>query len=56
MTEKELTSKIIDAALAHIHTAQLLTYLKLTEKRLGLLMDFNSVKIVDGIKRVVNGY
>ena len=42
--------------LAPIHTAQLLTYLKLTEKRLGLLMNFNSVKIVDGIKRVVNGY
>lgn len=42
--------------LAPIHNAQLLTYLKLTERRLGLLMNFNSVRMIDGIKRVVNGY
>lgn len=40
--------------LAPIHTAQLLTYLKLREIRLGLLINFNSVKLVDGLKRIVN--
>jgi len=33
--------------------AQLLTYLKLTQKRLGLLINFNVPLIKDGIKRVV---
>jgi GxxExxY protein len=39
-----------------IHTAQLLTYLKLTNKKLGLLINFNTVKLVDGLERVMNGY
>jgi GxxExxY protein len=38
-----------------IHTAQLLTYLKLTGNRLGLLINFNTVLLKDGIKRVANG-
>lgn len=42
--------------LAPIHTAQILTYLKLKDLKLGLLINFNSVKVVDGIKRVINGY
>ncbi len=33
--------------------AQLLTYLKLTNRRLGLLINFNVPKIKDGIKRIV---
>jgi len=33
--------------------AQLLTYLKLTNKRLGLLINFNMPKIKDGIKRII---
>ena len=37
-----------------VHLAQVLTYLKLTGVRLGLLMNFNVVKLKDGIKRVVN--
>lgn len=36
-----------------LHEAQLLTYLKLTEKRLGILLNFNVVLMKDGIKRVV---
>lgn len=40
--------------LADIHTAQILTYLKLTNLKLGLLINFNTVKLVDGLKRVVN--
>jgi GxxExxY protein len=46
--------KSIDALLA-IHQAQLLSYLKLSEKRLGLLINFNVVRLKDGIKRLVNG-
>ena len=40
--------------LADIHTAQLLTYLRLNQTKLGLLINFNSVKVIDGIKRIVN--
>lgn len=40
--------------LADIHTAQLLTYLKLKDLKLGLLINFNSVRVIDGIKRIVN--
>ena len=41
-------------ALNDIHLAQVLTYLKLTNVKLGLLMNFNVLKLKDGIKRVVN--
>jgi GxxExxY protein len=37
-----------------IHLAQILTYLKLSNCKLGLLMNFNVTKVVDGIKRVAN--
>lgn len=39
-----------------VHQAQLLTYLKLTNKRVGLLLNFNSPVLVKGIKRMMNGY
>ncbi len=39
-------------ALHDVHTQQLLTYLKITGKRVGLLINFNSGLIKDGIKRV----
>jgi GxxExxY protein len=38
-----------------LHEAQLLTYLRLTGRRLGLLINFNTKTLKDGIKRVVNG-
>ena len=38
-----------------LHKKQLLTYLKLTGKKLGLLINFGEVLIKDGIYRVVNG-
>lgn len=41
--------------IAPIHYKQLLTYLKLTDKRLGLLINFGDVLIKHGITRVVNG-
>lgn len=37
-----------------IHLAQILTYLRLSNCKLGLLINFNSLKVKDGIKRVVN--
>jgi len=37
------------------HKKQLLTYLRLTDKRLGLLINFAEALIRDGITRVVNG-
>ncbi len=40
--------------LAKVHFRQLLTYLRLTDCRLGLLINFNEVLIKDGIHRVVN--
>lgn len=42
-------------ALNDVHLAQTLTYLKLGNYRLGLLMNFNVARLKDGIKRVVNG-
>lgn len=39
-----------------IHHKQLLTYLRLANRRLGLLINFNTTDLMDGIKRVVNGY
>src|SRR5690348_990079 len=41
--------------LAALHQAQLLSYLKLSGKRLGLIINFNVVLLKDGIKRLVNG-
>ena len=39
-----------------VHYKQLLTYLKLAEKRLGFLVNFNEHILKNGIKRVVNNY
>ena len=41
--------------IAPVHKKQLLTYLRLTDKKLGLLINFGSELIRDGISRVVNG-
>ena len=41
-------------AIAPVHRKQLLTYLKVTDKRLGLLINFNVELIKNGITRVVN--
>ena len=38
------------------HIAQILTYLKLSNNKLGLLINFNEVTLKDGLKRVVNNY
>lgn len=41
-------------SIAPIHKAQLLTYLKLANKKLGLLINFNTPVIKDGIHRLIN--
>ena len=46
--------KAVDA-LNDIHLAQILTYLKLSGYKLGLLINFNSVLFKDGVKRIING-
>jgi len=43
-------------ALSEVHLAQTITYLKLTNCKLGLLINFNVVRLVDGLKRVVNNF
>jgi GxxExxY protein len=43
------------ADISPVHKKQLRTYLRLAEKRLGLLINFNVFLIKDGITRVVNG-
>jgi GxxExxY protein len=39
-----------------VHMAQLLSYLKLSDKRLGLLLNFNAPRLVQGVTRVVNRF
>ncbi len=39
-----------------VHKAQLLTYLRLTNKSLGLLINFNEVLLTNGITRIVNNF
>ncbi|MCE2957677.1 MAG: GxxExxY protein [Bacteroidota bacterium] len=40
--------------IAPVHQKQLLTYLRLTDTKLGLLVNFNEALIKDGIQRIVN--
>jgi GxxExxY protein len=42
--------------LTDIHTAQVLTYLKLSGCRLALLINFNVLRVKDGIRRLVNNF
>ena len=36
-----------------VFTAQVVTYLRLTKLRVGLILNFNEAKLIDGLKRVV---
>ena len=42
-------------ALNDIHMAQILTYLRLSDCKLGLLINFNTVLLRDGVRRIING-
>lgn len=57
MIERRLILEIKSVeALTDIHLAQVLTYLRLANCRLALLMNFNVLHLRDGIRRVVNNY
>jgi GxxExxY protein len=47
--------KAVDAVLP-VHKAQLLSYLRLSGKTLGLLLNFNVTRLKDGLTRVVNQF
>ena len=56
LVENKLVIEVKAAeSLLSIHSAQLLTYFKLVESRLGLLMNFNVEVLHKGIKRIANG-
>lgn len=40
-------------AISPVHEAQLLTYLRLSERRLGLLLNFNTLRLKDGLRRFI---
>ncbi|MDI1234109.1 MAG: GxxExxY protein [bacterium] len=55
LVEKKLVLEIKSVdAINDIHLAQTLTYLRLGNYRLGLLINFNTILLKDGIKRVIN--
>jgi GxxExxY protein len=47
--------KSIDRLLP-VHEAQLLSYLRMSKKRLGLLVNFNTKRLTEGVRRVVNNF
>lgn len=51
VVELKVVEQILD-----VHKAQLLSYLKLSDRRVGLLINFNVVHMRDGIRRLVNSY
>ncbi len=56
LVEKEyiLELKAVEVVLP-IHQAQIITYLKLANKRIGFLINFNEVKLINGFKRIIQG-
>jgi len=57
LVENKLVIEIKSAeALNDVHTAQILTYMKLGNFKLGLLINFNVFLLKDGIKRIVNSF
>ncbi|CAN5387735.1 GxxExxY protein [soil metagenome] len=55
IVEKKIVVEIKSIeAIAPIHIAQILTYLRLSNNKIGLLINFNCVRLKDGIKRVIN--
>jgi len=55
LVEKKIIIEIKSVeALNDLHLAQILTYLKLSNCKLGLLINFNTVLFKNGVKRVVN--
>ena len=47
--------KLVEA-LAPVHSAQVLTYLRVSEKPAGLLINFNVPRLMDGVKRLITPF
>ncbi len=57
LVEKGLIVEVKAVEKLHpVHSAQLLSHLRLTKLKLGLLINFHERSLKDGIKRVVNGF
>ncbi len=57
LVEKQIVIEIKSVeVLNDVHTAQVLTYLKLSNCRIGLLINFNVAQLTKGIKRLYNKY
>lgn len=57
LVEREVVVELkVVEQLLEVHKAQLLSYLKLADKPVGLLINFNVVHLRDGIRRLVNSH
>lgn len=57
LVENEIVIEVKAVDLMHpVHQAQLLSYMKLADKRMGFLINFNVVLLKEGFKRMVNNY
>ncbi len=57
LVENEIIVELKSVEQMHpVYEAQLLTYLKLADKKLGLLINFNVPRLIDGYRRMLNGY
>lgn len=57
LVENEIIIEVKSAEAMHpVYMAQIISYLKLSDKRLGYLVNFNVVKMIDGFKRVENKF
>jgi GxxExxY protein len=56
LVEKKIVIELKSVdALSDVHLAQTLTYLKMGDLKLGLLINFNVARLKDGLRRVING-
>ena len=57
LVEDEIVIELKSAEIMNpVYMAQIISYLKLSDKRLGYLVNFNVVKLIDVFKRVVNNF
>ncbi len=57
LVENEIVIEVKSAEIMNpVFMAQIISYLKLSDKRLGYLVNFNVAKMIDGFKRVVNNF
>ncbi len=55
MIENEISKKnIVPETFNDVHTAQILSYLRLGKYKLGLFFNFQTTVLIKGIKRVIN--